>query len=67
MKVMPMPDIILTEVQTCVLRMALRRFAETLPDTSPNDPQFGRRDCYALADKLDPFVRMRVGAVRSDQ
>lgn len=61
-----MPDVTLTEVQTSVVRLALRRYAETLPNTSPNDPQFGRRDCQALADKLDPFVRMSIGAVRSD-
>lgn len=49
----------LTEVQTCMLRIALREKAENSPHTTPDEPP-GKRDYYRLAELLDPFISARI-------
>ena len=42
----------LTEVETCMLRIALRRMAENSPLTMRDEPP-GKSDYYNLASRLD--------------
>lgn len=49
----------LTEVQTCMLRIALREKAENTPYRAPDEPP-GKKDYYRLAELLDPFISARI-------
>ena len=49
----------LTEVQTCMLRIAVRHMAENTPHRSHDEPP-GKRDYYRLAELLDPFIAARI-------
>ena len=51
--------IVLTEVETCMLRIALREKADRSPLTMRNEPP-GKSDYRNLANRLNPFVRARI-------
>ncbi len=50
---------ILTEVETCMIRIALRHMADHTPDR-PRDEGLGKRDYHRLARSLDRFCRMEI-------